>query len=199
MAFGHAAGRPEKITGEQGLSGVPMDLQETERREIEFRGDEDFYETEHEQKAPGIRVITFRLSHEWYAAEIGGVVEVIRVGDLTEVPSAPRYIAGIYNLRGTIISVTDPKKLFDLPSEALTGKTRVIVVASGEIETGLLVDEVSRVMDVSEGQIDPPLSTLSGDKGQYVKGGIRFEDRLITMIDAAAIIEKTRIKFNGIQ
>jgi purine-binding chemotaxis protein CheW len=197
VAVEHSAGRPEENAGQQGLSGVTMETKETAEHDIESRGDEDFYETEHEQQEPGIRVITFRLSHEWYAAEIGSVVEVIRLSELTELPSAPRYIAGIYNLRGNIISVTDPKKLFDLPSEAQTNKTRIIVVASKEIETGLLVDEVSRVIDVSETQIDPPLSTLSGDRGQFIKGGIRFEDRLITLIDSAAIIEKTRIKFNG--
>jgi purine-binding chemotaxis protein CheW len=174
-----------------------MDIQETGRSMTESQGDVDFYETENEQQEPGIRVITFRLSHEWYAAEIGSVVEVIRMTELTELPSAPRYIAGITNLRGNIISVTDPKKLFGLPEEAGTNKTRIIVVASNEIETGLMVDEVSQVMDVSEGQIDPPLSTLSNDKGQYVKGGIRLEGRLVTMIDASAIIEKTLIKANG--
>lgn len=154
--------------------------------------DEDFYEKEYKRKEPGIQVVCIRLNGEWYAAEISKAIEVIRVNRLTYLPSAPSYISGIVNVRGNILSVTDLKNLFGLTSEPLTDKSRILVVASGSIETGLLVDEVAHVVDVSMNQIDPPLNTLTAEKAYYLKGQFRLENRLISLLNIENIITKTK-------
>ncbi len=156
--------------------------------------DVDFYEKEHIQKAPGLQVVCFRISQEWYAAEIGKIIEVIPASQLTPLPSAPPYIVGITNLRGEVISVTDPKVLFNLERVEQTAKTRIVVVSSQKVETGLLVDEVTQVRDVEQEQIDPPLSTLSGEKTFYLKGEFLFKGQLITILDIEHIIQKTRFR-----
>ena len=156
--------------------------------------DEDFYEKEYKRKDPGIQVVCIRLSGEWYAAEISKAIEIIRVKRLTYLPSAPSYIAGIINVRGNILSVTDLKNLFGLTSEHLTDKSRIIVVTSGGVETGLLVDEVAQVVDVSLNRIDPPLNTLSPEKANYLKGQFRLENQLISVLNIENIIAKTKTK-----
>jgi len=154
--------------------------------------DEDFYEKEYKRKEPGIQVVCIRLNSEWYAAEISKAIEVIRVNQLTYLPSAPSYITGIINVRGNILSVTDLKKIFGLSAEPLTDKSRIVVVASGNIETGLLVDEVAHVVDVSLNQIDPPLNTLTAERAQYLKGQFRLENQLISLLNIENIIANTR-------
>jgi purine-binding chemotaxis protein CheW len=154
--------------------------------------DEDFYEKEYKRKEPGVQVVCIRLNGEWYAAEISKAIEVIRVNQLTYLPSAPSYIAGIINVRGNILSVTDLKNLFGLSSEPLTDKSRIVVVASGGIETGLLVDEVAHVVDVPMNRIDPPLNTLTPEKAHYLKGQFRLENQLTSVLNIENIITKTK-------
>ena len=156
--------------------------------------DEDFYERRDEQREPTTRMLCFRLDREWYGVELQDIMEIIRVNQITYLPSGPAYIAGICNLRGNIISVMDPKKLFGLEHQPLTDQSRIVVVASGGVETGLLVDEVSAIVDVAETAVDAPLTTLASEKAQYLKGVVRHGERLVTLLNLRAIMSDTRTK-----
>lgn len=161
---------------------------------IEFE-DVDFYERSEEVKEASSQMLCFRLGEEFYAIGILNVLEVIRVSKMTYLPSSPSYIAGICNLRGNIISVTDPGRLFGLEGETTrTDRSRIIVVAHGEIETGLLVNEVLFVEEVKESRIEPPLSTVDSEKTRYMKGKFRHGGRLFTVLDSLALLESTRVK-----
>ncbi len=151
--------------------------------------EKDLYERE-ELKEETRQIVVFRLSREWYGVEITKVKEVIKVGRITYLPSSPEYIAGIVNLRGKILSVTDLKTLLGLPHEEPTDKTRIIAVESGMLETGLLVDEVVESIEVPVSKIEPALLTLPVEKAEYIEGQCKVDDRLIALVSVEKILEK---------
>lgn len=150
---------------------------------------EDFYERE-ELKEQTRQIIVFRLSREWYGVEITKVKEVIKVGKITYLPSSPEYIAGIVNLRGKILSVTDLKTMIGLPHEEPTDKARIIAVESGMLETGLLVDEVVESIEVPVSKIEPALVTLPTEEAEYIKGQCMVDNRLIAVVSVGRVLEK---------
>ncbi len=150
---------------------------------------EDLYERE-ELKEQTRQIIVFRLSQEWYGVEITKVREATRVGKITYLPSSPAYIAGIVNLRGKILSVTDLRTMMGLPQEELTDKTRIIAVESGMLETGLLVDEVLESIEVPVSKIEPPLVTLPSEEGGCIEGQCKVDNKLIALISVEKILEK---------
>ena len=137
-----------------------------------------------------VQLVVFRLSSEWYGVEITKAREVIEAGRITYLPSSPAYIAGIISLRGNILSVTDLKKLFGLPPEELTELSRIVVVESGTLETGLLVDEVAEVAVIPKNRIDPALATLSHEKAEYLEGECRFDNKLMGVLRVENILKK---------
>ncbi len=150
---------------------------------------EDLYERE-EQKEQTRQIVVFRLSREWYGVEITKVKEVTRAGKITYLPSSPEYIAGIVNLRGKILSVTDLKTMMGLPHEEPTDKVRIIAVESGMLETGLLVDEVVESIEIPVSKIEPPLVTLRAEEARYVEGQCKMDNKLIALIGVEKILEK---------
>jgi purine-binding chemotaxis protein CheW len=150
---------------------------------------EDLYERE-EPKEETLQLVIFRLAREWYGVEITKVKEVIKVGKVTYLPSSPEFIAGIVNLRGNILSVTDLKTIFSLPHEEPTEKTRIIAIECGVLETGLLVDEVVESIEVPVSKIEPALSTLSDEGGKYIEGQCKVDNKLIALINIEKILEK---------
>lgn len=150
---------------------------------------EDLYERE-ELKEQTRQIIVFRLSREWYGVEITKVKEVVKVGKITYLPSSPEYIAGIVNLRGKILSVTDLKAMIGLPHEELTDKARIIAVESGILETGLLVDEVVESIEVPVSKIEPALITLPAEEAEYIKGECKVDNKLIALISVEKVLEK---------
>ena len=137
-----------------------------------------------------LQLVVFLLAHEWYGVEITKVREVIKVGKITYLPSCPEHIAGIVNLRGYILSVTDLKPILGLPHEELTEKARIIAVESGIFETGFLVDEVVESIEVPLSKIEPVLLTLPAERARYLGGQCKVNDRLIGIVNVERVSEK---------
>ena len=158
---------------------------------VEDRGlyKEDLYEREAPREET-LQLVVFRLTREWYGAEITKVKEVIKVSKITYLPSSPEHIAGIINLRGYILSVTDLKTIFSLTHEEPTAKTRIIAIESGILETGFLVDEVVESIEVPVSKIELALLTIPAEGAKYIEGQCKVDNKLIALIGVEKILEK---------
>lgn len=151
--------------------------------------EEDLYEAQG-AKEETAQLVVFRISDEWYGVEITKVKEVIKAEGITYLPASPEYIAGIVNLRGNILSVTDLRKIFGLSQKEVTEKTRLVVIESGILETGLLVDEVAEAIEVPISKIDPTLTTIPAERAEYVEGECKIDDKLMGILKVEKILEK---------
>ena len=150
--------------------------------------EDDLYEKK-EAKNETTRLVVFRVSNEWYGIEILMTKEVARIERITYLPSSPENVAGITNLRGDILSVMDLKKVFGLPHEDLTEKSRLVVIESGDLETGLLVDEINEVVEVAVDEIHPTLTTIAPEKAEYLLGECKIGDKLIGILNVKKILK----------
>jgi len=115
------------------------------------------------------KFLTFSLDNECYGIEIKHVTEIIGVQSITAVPETPEYIRGVINLRGTIIPVMDVRLRFRKPFRAYNDRTCVIVVDIRDVSIGLIVDRVSEVITIPDGDIvDPP--EMNNSQHAYIKG-----------------------------
>ena len=71
------------------------------------------------------------------------VREVLPVPEqITRVPGAKPWLRGIANLRGQLLTIVDLKSFLGAGGAAADRQTRILVVASRDVPTGLVVDEV---------------------------------------------------------
>jgi purine-binding chemotaxis protein CheW len=117
-----------------------------------------------------LEVLTFLLAHETYAIETQFIREVYPLTELTPLPCTPDYIFGIINIRGQILTIIDMKKFFDLPEKGITNLNRVIVVQEGDMELGILADEIKGIRNIPVSILNPRLSTMTGIHAEYIKG-----------------------------
>ena len=117
-----------------------------------------------------ITVVEFRIAHEIYALELKRIRIIHPLKSLTFIPGTPDFIRGVINLRGEIISVVDLKVFFDLPDQEFTNLAQVIILASDEMEFGILADEVLGIAEIPKNDIQPSLPTLTGVRADYLKG-----------------------------
>jgi chemotaxis signal transduction protein/chemotaxis regulatin CheY-phosphate phosphatase CheZ len=130
--------------------------------------------------------IGFHLNHSEYTIPIMKVREIINMPSITKMPQSPSYIEGVTNLRGSIIPVVNLKKLVNLGGENETWK-KVIVVASGKITFGILVDDITGVINIEESDIEPPERFLANNMEQ-VEGVAKLKDRLVVLLDTKKLI-----------
>lgn len=70
------------------------------------------------------------------------VTEIIPIPRITRVPGVGRWLLGIANLRGKVISVSDLRDFLTGKPTLQTPNSQVVVLHSGEWDFGLLVDEI---------------------------------------------------------
>jgi purine-binding chemotaxis protein CheW len=118
--------------------------------------------------------LMFMLHGTRYAIAADAVLEIFLLPELTPIAEAPSYVAGLLNLRGTILPAIDlDARLGRAPHRPRTSDG-VIVVRVGAATFGLIVEEVREVREIEEGAIGP-VPPYGGGEGNY-------EERFITAI-----------------
>ncbi len=56
------------------------------------------------------QLVVFNLGIEEFAINISYAKEIIRIPNFNKIPNAPDFVEGIFNLRGTVITVINLKK-----------------------------------------------------------------------------------------
>ena len=143
------------------------------------------------------KYLTFKLGAEEFGLEILKVQEIIKMMDITKVPRTPRFVRGVINLRGKVIPVVDLRLKFGMENRENTDKTCVIVVqvaqggaASGAVTMGTIVDEVSEVLDITAGQIEPPPEFGSAVDTDFILGMGKVNKKVIMLLDINKVLSR---------
>ncbi len=138
------------------------------------------------------KYLTFELGGEVYGLEILKVQEIIGLMKITHVPRTPAFIRGVINLRGKVIPVVNLRAKFEMESKEDTEKTCIIVVQvkrdDGTITMGILVDNVSEVLDVIASQIEPAPAFGSNINTDFILGMGKTQDRVVMLLDADKVL-----------
>ncbi|MBF0559451.1 MAG: purine-binding chemotaxis protein CheW, partial [Nitrospirae bacterium] len=132
-----------------------------------------------------MKYIGFIISGQEYSIPILRVQEIMNTPAITLMPQAPAYVKGVTNLRGRIISIIDIRQLLGLPGTA--SGSRVIVLSSGRASFGILVDEITGVVEIDDSSVESTDSIMSTHLDQ-VAGIAKVGDKLLTMIDPRKLI-----------
>jgi purine-binding chemotaxis protein CheW len=137
--------------------------------------------------AQGGKYLTFKLAGEEYGLEILKVREIIGIMDITALPQMPPYVKGVINLRGKVIPVIDLRLKFGMAPAEYTEQTCVVVVNVGAL-VGIIVDTVQEVLDVAEGQIDPPPPLGASVDTSFVMGMGKVRDDVKILLDIDKVL-----------
>ena len=128
-------------------------------------------------------LVTFRLGSGEYAIDIMQAKEIIKMEKITLIPNAPDFVEGVINLRGNIIPIIDLKKRFNLEETEGDKNTGIIIVKIEDVDMGIIIDSISKVVSISNSDIQPPPPMLSGIGQKYIKGVGKLEDKLLVVLD----------------
>jgi len=136
----------------------------------------------------GGKYLTFVLDNEEYGLEILKVREIIGMMNITSVPSTPDFVKGVVNLRGKVIPVTDLRLKFGMPGAETTEQTCIIVVDIGSVEMGILVDQVSEVLDIADDEIEEAPSFGVAVNTDFILGMGKTEGRVTILLDISKVL-----------
>lgn len=120
-------------------------------------------------------VIVFTIGAVRYAIELRWVREVVSLGFVTAVPTAPPALGGVCNLHGSILPVLDVGPLLDqAPGPPARQGDGALVIETDGVVCALRVDQVDHVASLHE------------TEGSIVDAG----GRPLTLLDPEALVRR---------
>jgi purine-binding chemotaxis protein CheW len=135
----------------------------------------------------GGKFLTFFLAGEEYGLEILKVSEIIGMQPITRVPRTPGHIRGVINLRGKVIPIMELRARFGMPRDG-TEETCIIVVQVAGVQTGVIVDKVSEVVSIAEGEIEDAPTFGDGIRTEYLLGIGKAGGRVKLLLDIDRVL-----------
>lgn len=169
------------------LTGQPFALlQELERyARAALRATEDTSDARDEWVG-----LAFRLGSENFVANRADVREVMPVPEqMTRVPGSKPWLRGVTNVRGQLMTIVDLRAFLGSGGGASDRRNRVLVMASRDVPTGLIVDQVFgfRRFSETEYESDAPVPRLRCE--QYLRGAYRRASEVWPQFDFSALLE----------
>ncbi len=128
-----------------------------------------------------------------YGVNVSKVREIIKMPKLTELPGAPKYIEGIFDLRGVVIPVINLAKWMNIKEPKKYKKSpRIIITEFNNILIGFIVHEAKRIRRISWSDIEP--ATFSSGNGvldkSKITGVTKIENNEVLLIlDLESVVE----------
>ncbi len=137
-----------------------------------------------------LKLACFRVGGQLFAMDIMKIRQIIRPLKITPLPKAPDFVEGMINLRGMVIPVLDMRKRFEIPVENPEAEARVIIANVGRQAVGLMVDEVTEVITIPHGEVQPPPKMIAGIQSEFLLGVCRYAEQILLIVNLNAILTK---------
>ena len=136
-----------------------------------------------------VQLVGFVIGDEEYAIPILSIQEIIKPFSWTRVPQVPKYVLGVFNLRGAVIPLIDLRVKFGLTPKNHSEETRFIVMRDEDDVAGFVIDRLTMAIRLKKENIGPAPDTISGDESM-IEGVGKQEDKIITILKVKKLLER---------
>jgi chemotaxis signal transduction protein/CheY-like chemotaxis protein len=141
------------------------------------------------------KYLIFSLDDQEYGIGILSVKEIIGMIPIRPIPEAPSMLKGVINLRGKVIPVIDLRIKFHMEEMEYNERTCIIVLEmkgkDNAVEIGVVVDEVSEVLNVNGDDIEDTPSFGIDVNTDYILAIAKMGGGVKTLLDVDGLLGKS--------
>ena len=137
----------------------------------------------------GRELIAFRIGAQEFCVDIMIVREIRGWTPATALPHAPNFVSGVINLRGAVLPIVDLARRLGFPASSPTARHVIIVAQIAKQTVGLLVDAVSDILTINDGNIQPTPDLAPTDQiKNFVRGLLPIDGRMISLLSLDRVL-----------
>lgn len=133
-------------------------------------------------------LITFEVSRQLFGLDIAAIREIRAWSPVTRMPGTLPYIAGMANLRGTILPIIDLGARLGWGTTQTTERHAIIVVQMDTLMAGLIVETVSDLVTLAETALQPAPSLGVQDMTSFIDGLAPVGNRMLLVLNLAQLV-----------
>ncbi|KJS33638.1 MAG: hypothetical protein VR64_02620 [Desulfatitalea sp. BRH_c12] len=136
----------------------------------------------------GRQYVRFYLNNTAFALPLKNALEIDYLPEVTPLPNLPRWVEGICNLRGTIVSVVDLKQILRL-EEGSHAVRKLILISNEDISTAIIVEKVAGMLfdDDAHKPIDKSAMTTAPFL-HFVQEIIAYDGQPVYLLDVDVLM-----------
>lgn len=139
--------------------------------------------------------VTVKLAGQMLGIPVLAVHDVLNAQNITKIPLAPDWVAGVLNLRGRIVTAIDLRQRLGLPVREVGQKTMSVVVEHNGEPYSLQIDEVGEVLSLEDKDFEKNPVTLDVRWREVSIGIYRLKDQLLPILNVERLLEfETSVK-----
>lgn len=131
-------------------------------------------------KKRGKPFIRFELGKAEFALPLENALEIVYVPEITPLPNLPRWVLGICNVRGNIVSVVDLKQVLRIQSTATAAEANMIIVRDQDLTTAIMADKVMGMF-------------FEGDQDRKVNQGPNRDETLSPFVQSTFVFKQKSV------
>jgi twitching motility protein PilI len=133
--------------------------------------------------------VAFRIGSQSFVTARAGVREVLPAPEqLTRIPGSKPWLRGIANVRGQLMTIVDFKAYLGAGQTPTDRKARILLLASREVPTALLVDEVLGFRRFATTDYSDKLPDTEIRCGQYLAGVWTGDGLAYPLVDMSRLL-----------
>ncbi len=140
-----------------------------------------------EEDAAPIGGVILRFAGARYAVDMASVAEVVPVPVMTRIPGGPAWLCGVVNWRGRVLPVIDLRPLVGAALSPLPTSARLVVLAEGDIEVGVVADMVPGLLDCDPRDLEPIPGTIATGIAPLVRGVVDVDGPVALLATEAVL------------
>jgi purine-binding chemotaxis protein CheW len=133
--------------------------------------------------------ILFEVAGTTYGVPSRDVRQIEMIEHITPVPNASEAVEGVVFSRGQVIPAINLRTRFGFPKIDFDVRARLVVVAVGERNIGLIADSAREFKRIPQDAINPPSDNLETTSGKYLEAIATVGSRIVLLLNLAEVVK----------
>lgn len=103
-----------------------------------------------------IEVATFYIGNRWLGIKTQHVLEAVKPDGITVIPGASKFVKGQIIFQGKPTVILDIRPILDEPARPMDKDTQIIMVKTGKMPIGLIVDGLGEIPEIPVKRVEMP-------------------------------------------
>lgn len=130
------------------------------------------------------RYLIFRLADRTYGIPIASVEEIVPMAELSILPNAPSFLAGLLDIGRQLVAVVSLRRLLGMPAGQRSLYTPIVILKS--MPLALEVDGLTRIVEISGDDLIPIADGQS--LNNFATGVARLDGNTVVLLSPDEIL-----------
>lgn len=141
------------------------------------------------------KYVLFSLNNEIYGVNLKSVKEFCKenVSSVVPVPCTPKFVIGVYNLRGEFITVIDIKPFLGIADSSVQERVKFIIINSDCFKVAVIVDDILDIDEIAE-ERKLAVNNESSAVNKYISSELIWDnERIASILDIDRLLKEENI------